>query len=165
MSMNIYASYTKYIPINISDKDCPNSNIWGTELWKILHSIFNLENTILLHNSSYIHNFILYSLKLLPCPYCLNKINNLLESIPNNLSELELWVWNLHNFVNDSLNKPGLEFNSINRSKYTNLSLHGSFNIYLHHLYLAVDLKYIDKDKWFVFRNNLIPIIQNLFNI
>ena len=157
-----YASYTEYIPIALFEKNCADAYIWGPELWKIYHGLCQLPENIKYLNSTLIIEFINISLELLLCAYCQKKlieyINN--DKIPNTIDLVEIWLWDLHNNINDINNKSIILFTDENKIRYQNISLKKSLNTYLHQLYLALDLKWIDYNIWHSFRNIIIPQIE-----
>jgi hypothetical protein len=160
----LYAEHTEYTPINVFKKKCPDTSIWGPQLWTIYHSLCQLPDNTKIINNNTIIDFISFSLNILPCKYCSEKTKEYIakNKLPNSLDELEKWLWIFHNIINIENNKPNIDFLDENKIKYLNVHLKNSLHIYLSQLYLAVDLKWIDYNMWHFFRNNIIPKLELL---
>jgi hypothetical protein len=161
--MNLqYSSYKEYVSIEYFKKNCPDTKIWGPELWKIYHGIFQLPD--IEKNKNIILDFIYNSLYILPCCFCqkqlIKYVNN--NKLPDTLEELEIWLWNLHNSVNIMNDVEIVHFTDENKIKYKNINFKNSLNIYLNDLYLALDLNHIEYKKWYHFRNNIVPELEKI---
>lgn len=161
-----YSLKLDYEPLIWHEQKCPDTLIWGPELWKIYHSLLELNN-LSIDNLDIIYKFIKVSLDILPCKYCLKKtkeyINN--NNFPINIIELKEWIWDFHNYVNIMNNKNMILIIEENIEQYKNISLTNSFRIYLTQLYQALELNWINYDIWYNLRNNIIPELFKVLNI
>jgi len=88
------------------------TSIWGPPLWHILHTIsFNYPNNPTLEQKKYYYNFYTNLKNILPCKYCRDNLLENLKIHPLTINDLEnrdkfsRWVYNLHEIVNNLLNK------------------------------------------------------------
>ena len=107
----------------------PEATIWGPILWKILHSVAERvgSTSFVLYQSD--ERRLLVSLfkavgKMIPCPTCKEHYNayskeNDLEVPLKTISYFYMkdyirkWVWDLHNWVNQSNGKPEFPFDQV----------------------------------------------------
>jgi len=104
-----------------------NSDVWGEGAWKFLHSITLTYSDTPTEADKIIYKRFFQDLGyLLPCNQCSNHYNEYLQSNPidsNILKDkvsLTTWLYNLHNNVNDILNKNNITFDNFINS-YINL--------------------------------------------
>lgn len=94
--------------------DSPQNHIWGPQLWMILHSaterIGNSTLKRLPQEESRIWTNLLASLRYsLPCPLCKKHYTEYFAKTPItsfNRDTIRLWLYNLHNQVNERTGKP-----------------------------------------------------------
>jgi FAD-linked sulfhydryl oxidase len=94
-----------------------NSNAWGNGGWVFLHSItLTYPNDPTENDKKMYKNFFESLGYLLPCNECSNHYNNYIKSNPINSNvlkdklSLSIWLYNVHNNVNDILNKKQIGF-------------------------------------------------------
>lgn len=91
-----------------------DTKFWGSSGWHLLHSIAYMypEKPLELEKHKYNHFFTLLK-DILPCKYCRSSISDFLKEIPiddylENRKRLRLWLYKIHNKVNDKLRSQGL---------------------------------------------------------
>jgi len=111
----------------------PQNNIWGPHLWTILHSLGerlkgnSLEETRLW---SGLLSSLRYSL---PCPQCKKHYSDYYITHP--ISDIRIWLYNLHNEVNNRIEKKGIVIEQLSEySKPFHFTHHYSF-IYKHMIF------------------------------
>jgi len=94
-----------------------NSNAWGNGAWVFLHSItLTYPNDPTENDKKMYKNFFESLGYLLPCNECSNHYNNYIKLNPINSNvlkdklSLSIWLYNVHNNVNDILNKKQIGF-------------------------------------------------------
>jgi len=92
-----------------------DTRFWGPDGWKLLHSIaFSFPNNPTLKQKTTYKQFFTSIKYILPCIYCRNSFRDYLEELPlsekflKNSKTLSLWLYKIHNKVNDKLRKQGL---------------------------------------------------------
>ena len=91
-----------------------DTRFWGPSGWKILHIITYGYPTNPTVEDKQHYGLFFNSLKyILPCKYCRNSLTKFYKQIPieENLESrdtLTLWIYNIHNKVNNKLRKQGL---------------------------------------------------------
>jgi len=90
---------------------------WGNSLWKYIHDICIVDNSIPEENvrqNSYALECLKKIADVIPCHHCRQKWNdNLLELDALDLTKsmvLFEWAWKMHNKVNDKLHKPIISY-------------------------------------------------------
>ena len=99
-------------------------NIWGPKAWHLLH-IFSINNNLKIPNSKKHNYFIFYNsfIYLIPCLVCSehygNIINNIYPLIEERINRKYLikWVYNVHNIVNEVINKPKYSYKKFIENK------------------------------------------------
>lgn len=94
-----------------------NPAIWGPNLWKFMHYLtLSYPENPTEEEKDRLHDFFEIIKTLLPCEKCRYNFKNHLEKFPltdeilsTNLSVVK-WLFNLHNEVNKSLDKPELSY-------------------------------------------------------
>lgn len=111
----------------------PPNNIWGPHFWYVIHLVaFSYpDKPNDLHKLSY-KNFFESFANVLPCQNCRDHYKTHLSKHPitpylDNSILLNKWVIELHNRVNQSLNKPTMSYESVLRL-YTNFHPTSPFN-------------------------------------
>jgi Erv1 / Alr family len=135
--------------------DSPQNQVWGPHLWMILHSAAERLNSKLLNRlpteEQRIWSLLLTSLKFsLPCPLCKKHYTEYLSSNPivsTDITFIRTWLYNLHNKVNITTNKPAaitLEQIPELYSKPFNFTYH--FNIVYGEMVKALRLGWSSRD-------------------
>ena len=89
-----------------------NTNKWGPSAWIFTHTIVaNAPEYLTEKQQEYYKNFFMDLKNILPCSYCRDSYTQILEVYPidNYLHKgylLRWWWYNVHNYVNQKLNKP-----------------------------------------------------------
>lgn len=143
--------------------DAPQNNQWGPALWQILHSLSLKINTITppsynnyfnsnnyqLHEEKRLWTGLINSLKFsLPCPLCKKHYSEYIFANPidfNNLSSIKEWFFNLHNSVNNRLNKSTIQIDTLTNI-YSNVNVRNCYNILQIHLKRAITLQWIIRE-------------------
>lgn len=120
-----------------------NTRFWGPSGWLFLHTITSLyPNKPTLTNKITMRNFMILLTDILPCKYCRASFNkyhtslNINKYLQNNI-QLQLWLYKMHNKVNNKLKKQGFcnnenpHFNSI-LEKYDTKNIDNIINNIIH---------------------------------
>ena len=128
-----------------------NNQLWGPITWTLFHVLIEKTKD---ESIPYIKHIIIHIIiiicKTLPCPTCREHSSKLLENYKHyhlltTKVQLKRWVWELHNMVNQKLNKPIKSFSYV--ETYKAYSLQEIYNLWNRHFtILNHDLKvFIDK--------------------
>jgi len=102
------------------------TKVWGPPGWSFLHSItfgypleINKMNPEHLEKKNFYKNFFYNLGKVLPCKYCRESYDKYFKELPidnflNNRKDLCLWLYLVHNKVNDKLGVPKCDIPSFN---------------------------------------------------
>ena len=101
------------------------TSVWGPPMWHILHTIsFNYPVKPTEEQKKHYFNFYNNLQNILPCKYCRENIVKNIKKLPlnsktlKNRESLSLWVYKLHEIVNNMLGKnSGLSFDDV-RQRY-----------------------------------------------
>ena len=91
-----------------------DTRFWGPDGWKLLHSIVEKYPSRPSKTDKDTYKIFMNSLQhVLPCIYCRRSLNEYTRKLPvddylDNKSSLKLWMYKIHNMVNDKLRKQGL---------------------------------------------------------
>lgn len=101
---------------------------WGPQAWHFLHTVAAAyPETPTEQEMKCAYVFVLSLATMLPCEYCKKHFRTMLESInmcPANFQSRETFfklIWQLHNNVNERLDKPKLSLEFVKR-KYSDLA-------------------------------------------
>lgn len=130
-----------------------NPNIWGPSGWKFLHyvSLGYPDNPSDRDKNNYKNFF--YSLSnVIPCQKCSNNFKKNLNDYPidnslNNRESLSKWLIDVHNSVNQELNKPILDYGTASDLyplKQSNISNNNSFKFIIL-LFILISIYFILK--------------------
>jgi arsenate reductase-like glutaredoxin family protein len=115
--------------------------IWGPKAWSLLHS-FSVDEMKKISNTKKHNYYILYTtfIYILPCEICREHYSDIIYNIEPLVEDkisrkyLIKWVFNLHNIVNDLLDKPQYPYKKISK----NINNKDIYFI-LHNIYLNFD--------------------------
>jgi len=95
--------------------ESPHNNIWGPHLWMILHSIAEKISSKNVIEEKRIWLGLLSSLRYsLPCPLCKKHYTSYYLSNPiNDINDIRLWLYHLHNQINSTNDKPTFDINEL----------------------------------------------------
>jgi hypothetical protein len=120
-----------YLVMTLSDKNNIDPDLWGPYFWNVIHltSFGYPDNPNNLDKQSYL-DFYLNLGKVLPCDSCSNSCISFMENPRCNLNDalnsrdsLIKWTYDLHNTVNEKLEKKYSQtFESFNKNYISNLN-------------------------------------------
>lgn len=94
--------------------------IWGPSAWKFMHYItLSYPDNPTNEDKVNVRNFFTSCQQLLPCDKCKKEFKKYLDNIPLNDNilksryELSNWLLNIHNKVNNNLNKPSITYDEM----------------------------------------------------
>jgi hypothetical protein len=107
------------------------TSVWGPSMWHYLHTMsFNYPVNPTKKDKISYKNFILNLKNVLPCKWCRINLNNNLKQLPLTNKDMEnrhnfsLYVYKLHELINDMLGKKsGLSFEDV-RERYEHFRAH-----------------------------------------
>lgn len=144
-----------------------NKKFWGPIFWHILHhiSIGDLKEIDINYIEKYKIFFKLF-VEFIPCKLCRNHYNDLLiinniDSMDLNRKRLIIFIWLIHENVNNSLKKKNISLKkNINYNKELKLDyLNKFFDI----IYYDIDnLSFTKINKLYIFLNLFIDLIPNI---
>jgi len=129
-----------------------NPNIWGPSGWKFLHyiSLGYPDNPTDRDKQNYKNFF--YSLSnVIPCQKCSNNFKKNLNDYPidnslDNRESLSKWLIDIHNSVNQELNKPILDYNTaIDLYPIKQSNLNNKYYKFLILLFILISIYFILK--------------------
>ena len=90
-------------------------SVWGPITWKLLHTlVLKIKDDISLAQLIELKNIITRIVSNLPCPYCTSHAVSYLSTFNfkniQNISHLRLFMFQFHNNVNQSVNKPVITY-------------------------------------------------------
>lgn len=100
-----------------------DNKIWGPNFWFTLHTVtLGYPDNPTYVDKRRFNDFFVSVQYILPCPKCREHYSNHLSNFPisvslDNKESLVKWLFNLHNQVNISLNKPIMEYSAF-KEKY-----------------------------------------------
>ena len=98
-------------------------NIWGPYFWFTLHTItLSYPDKPTYENKRQYNDFFIGLQNVIPCPKCREHYKNHLSNYPistalDSKEHLVIWLFNMHNIVNESLGKKKMEFSDF-QEKY-----------------------------------------------
>ena len=112
--------------------ELPKNHIWGPHLWMILHSTSERigSKKHLPSEETRLWSGLLSSLRYsIPCPQCKKHYSEYYASNP--ITDIRIWLYNLHSDINNRLNKENLSIDQLSElySKPFHFSRHSSFII------------------------------------
>jgi hypothetical protein len=117
----IYMSETTFNQHHFESNDGMMTSIWGPPLWHTLHTIsFNYPVHPTPEDKEKYYDFFASTFRVLPCKFCreniIKNMNNkkLPRSVFKNRETLSRWLYNIHEKVNEQLNKSsGLSYEDV----------------------------------------------------
>lgn len=148
--------------------DAPQNNIWGPEMWKIIHGLaekigtyptvsHRRETNTQINEEKRLWGILLSSLRLsLPCPLCrkhysefigsnpIHNIVNLNPGIVGGLSkeQVKSWLYHLHSSVNNRNNKENISIEILS-DLYRHINYNYSLNIIAIHMKRGINKHWI----------------------
>ena len=148
--------------------ETPNNNIWGPALWLILHSSAERIGSIPNNDEIRIWSRLLLSLRFsLPCPLCKKHYQSYIKLHPIvyiTKDTIRLWLFNLHTYVNLSLQKENnILFEELKDHYSKDFCYNYSYQIINHQIILSLKLgRIIREDAIRTFR--LLEELKRLYN-
>ncbi len=159
--------------------DAPQNNEWGHEMWKILHGLAEKIGQYPEITHRYIINtgkieekrlwtILLSSLRLsLPCPLCRKHYTEYInrespdkflhmESVPKD--KVKEWLFNLHNSVNERIQKPCISIDFLSEL-YRNITFNHSLNIIVNNMRRGITKQWVTRDDV----NRTIRVLKEMF--
>lgn len=90
-----------------------NTKFWGPHAWKYLHTLtFNYSENPSEKQKKVYKEYFTLTADILPCKYCRQSYKRFLKKLPiddflSSRSKLILWLYRIHNMVNERLRKQG----------------------------------------------------------
>lgn len=101
-----------YSNVHFTSKDGMLTSVWGPGMWHFLHTMsFNYPNQPSKDEMQHYKDFIISLKHILPCGKCRDNFSELLKKHPltnkhlKNRDMFSRYVYNMHEYVNNSLNK------------------------------------------------------------
>lgn len=91
-----------------------DTKFWGPDGWRLLHTLAYIYPSKPTPQQQHLYNIFFDMLKdILPCRYCRESFKNFLKELPiksylNSPRNLRLWIYRIHNKVNNKLRRQGL---------------------------------------------------------
>jgi hypothetical protein len=91
-----------------------DTKFWGPDGWRLLHTLAYIYPSKPTQQQQYLYNIFFDMLKdILPCRYCRESFKNFMKELPikpylNSPRNLRLWIYRIHNKVNNKLRRQGL---------------------------------------------------------
>ena len=110
-----------------------SKSVWGPATWSMLHCLV-LKIKDEANNIEQLKNLISSICDNLPCPYCAAHAKSIIQKSNfnkiNDILSLRVFVFQLHNIVNDKLKKPQMDY-STHLEKYKNYNLVDVINTFI----------------------------------